>query len=197
MKRISKEENREDKRLMLERFKTIYMGGTGEIVEKKSRFIATVRLTETEEEALTFIEAVRKKYWNATHNCYAYVIGERKELVRAYSRAVQEGLARSRIIERQYGTVLEIRTDYNGIGKILYLIGQKGLLTLDSEYTDRVKVRILVPVSETDRVEKELVEATSGRVELARGESFYYADLDGKVLMGEELTPEKEMGPGV
>ena len=69
MKRISKEENREDKRLMLERFKTIYMGGTGEIVEKKSRFIATVRLTETEEEALTFIEAVRKKYWNATHNC--------------------------------------------------------------------------------------------------------------------------------
>ena len=53
---------------MLERFKTIYMGGTGEIVEKKSRFIATVRLTETEEEALTFIEAVRKKYWNATHN---------------------------------------------------------------------------------------------------------------------------------
>ena len=37
MKRISKEENREDKRLMLERFKTIYMGGTGEIVEKKSR----------------------------------------------------------------------------------------------------------------------------------------------------------------
>ena len=244
MKRISKEENREDKRLMLERFKTIYMGGTGEIVEKKSRFIAAVRLTETEEEALTFIEAVRKKYWNATHNCYAYVIGERKELVRAsddrepqgtaghpmldvllgedlynvtvvvtryfggtllgtgglvraYSRAVQEGLARSRIIERQYGMVLEIRTDYNGIGKILYLIGQKGLLTLDSEYTDRVKVRILVPVSETDRVEKELVEATSGRVELARGESFYYADLDGKVLMGEELTPEKEMGPGV
>lgn len=244
MKRISKEENREDKRLMLERFKTIYMGGTGEIVEKKSRFIATVRLTETEEEALAFIEAVRKKYWNATHNCYAYVIGERKELVRAsddgepqgtaghpmldvllgedlynvtvvvtryfggtllgtgglvraYSRAVQEGLARSRIIERQYGTVLEIRTDYNGIGKILYLIGQKGLLTLDSEYTDRVKVRILVPVSETDRVEKELVEATSGRVELARGESFYYADLDGKVLMGEKLTPEKEMGPGV
>ena len=93
MKRISKEENREDKRLMLERFKTIYMGGTGEIVEKKSRFIATVRLTETEEEALTFIEAVRKKYWNATHNCYAYVIGERKELVRASDDGEPQGTA--------------------------------------------------------------------------------------------------------
>ena len=229
---------------MTESSRIVYRGGTGEITEKKSRFIADIRPVSTEEEALAFIEEIRKKYWDARHHCYAYILGERGQqsrcsddgepsqtagrpmldvltgeeltdvcavvtryfggtllgtggLVRAYSRAVQEGLARSRIIERQYGTVLEIRTDYNGIGKILYLIGQKGLLTLDSEYTDRVKVRILVPVSETDRVEKELVEATSGRVELARGESFYYADLDGKVLMGEELTPEKEMGPGV
>lgn len=64
---------------MLEQYNTIYEGGEGEIIEKKSRFIATVRLVKTEEEALSFIEEMRKKYWNATHNCYAYVIGERKE----------------------------------------------------------------------------------------------------------------------
>ena len=41
---------------MLERYKTVYRGKEGEIIEKKSRFIATVRLVETEEEALAFIE---------------------------------------------------------------------------------------------------------------------------------------------
>jgi len=155
---------------MLERYKTIYQGNVGEIIEKKSRFIATVRLVENEEEALAFIEEMRKKYWNATHNCFAYVIGEHREivrcsddgepsgtagkpmldvllgeelyntavvvtryfggtllgtggLVRAYSKAVQEGLAQSRIIEKQYGTILEIGTDYQGLGKIQYIIG--------------------------------------------------------------------------
>ena len=37
---------------MIDQFRTVYRGGTGEIVEKKSRFIATVRLVESEEEAL-------------------------------------------------------------------------------------------------------------------------------------------------
>ena len=38
---------------MIDQFRTVYRGGTGEIVEKKSRFIATVRLVESEEEALS------------------------------------------------------------------------------------------------------------------------------------------------
>ena len=67
---------------MLEEYRTIYQGGEGELIEKKSRFIATVRLVKSEEEALAFIEEMRKKYWNATHNCFAYVIGERKEIMR-------------------------------------------------------------------------------------------------------------------
>ena len=58
----------------------VYEGGQGEIVEKKSRFIATVLPIETEEEALEFIAKMKKKYWDARHNCYAYVIGERQEL---------------------------------------------------------------------------------------------------------------------
>ena len=47
----------------MEEYKIVYRGGEGEIVEKKSRFIATVRLVETEEEALAFIEEMKKKYW--------------------------------------------------------------------------------------------------------------------------------------
>lgn len=222
---------------MLERYKAVYQGKTGEIVEKKSRFIATVRLVETEEEALAFIEEMRKKYWNATHNCFAYVIGEHREtvrcsddgepggtagkpmldvllgegmyntavvvtryfggtllgtggLVRAYSKAVQEGLAQSRIIEKQYGAILEIETDYNGLGKIQYLIGERKIPVLDSEYTDRVQVRIILPEAETERFRGELTEATNGRVKTEIKEKLYYALLDGQVLMGEELRGE-------
>ena len=62
---------------MLPEYRTIYQGGEDEIVEKKSRFIATVIPVENEEEALEFIEKTKKQYWDARHNCFAYVIGER------------------------------------------------------------------------------------------------------------------------
>ena len=47
-----------------------------EIVEKKSRFIANIAMVNSEEEALEFIEKIKKKYYDARHNCYAYIIGE-------------------------------------------------------------------------------------------------------------------------
>jgi uncharacterized YigZ family protein len=67
---------------MKEAFKTVYDGGCGEYVMKKSRFIATVRPVETEEAALGFIEEMKKKYWDATHNCSAYIIGTDQPLMR-------------------------------------------------------------------------------------------------------------------
>ena len=56
-------------------YKIVYEGGTGEVVEKKSRFIASVFSVESEEMAAEFIEKTKKQYWDARHNCYAYVIG--------------------------------------------------------------------------------------------------------------------------
>ena len=53
-------------------------GGEGEIIEKKSRFICTVRPVETEEEAVAFIAEMKKKYWDARHNCSAFVLGDRQ-----------------------------------------------------------------------------------------------------------------------
>lgn len=67
---------------MTESYKILYRGGEGEIVEKKSRFIATTRPVESEAEAIAFIEEMRKKYWDARHNCFAYVIGERGQTAR-------------------------------------------------------------------------------------------------------------------
>lgn len=67
---------------MIESYKVLYRGGEGQIIEKKSRFIATTRPVESEEEAIAFIEEMKKKYWDARHNCSAYVIGPRGQLVR-------------------------------------------------------------------------------------------------------------------
>ena len=78
---------------MLENYKTIYEGGEGELTEKKSRFIATVRLVEKEEDALAFIEEMKKKYWDARHNCYAYSIGEHREFTRCSDDGEPSGTA--------------------------------------------------------------------------------------------------------
>lgn len=67
---------------MTESYKIVYRGGSGEITEKKSRFIADIRPVKTEEEALAFIEETRKKYWDARHHCYAYIIGDRGQTAR-------------------------------------------------------------------------------------------------------------------
>ena len=59
---------------MKDRYTTIQKLAEAEIVEKRSRFIATVKPVKTEEEALAFLNELRQKYWNATHNVYAYII---------------------------------------------------------------------------------------------------------------------------
>lgn len=63
-------------------YKTVYLGGTAEIVEKKSRFIAHSAHVESEEEALAFIEQIKKQYWDARHNCHAFSVGVTNETAR-------------------------------------------------------------------------------------------------------------------
>lgn len=59
----------------MEEYITILGESVAEYTEKRSRFIATARHCETEEEALSFIEEMRSKYWDARHNVYAYSVG--------------------------------------------------------------------------------------------------------------------------
>lgn len=71
----------------------VYKGGQGEITEKKSRFIATVMPVESEDEAVSFINETKKKYWDARHNCSAFVIGKRQELTRCSDDGEPAGTA--------------------------------------------------------------------------------------------------------
>ena len=78
---------------MLEQYKTIGRQAQQEIVEKKSRFIATVRPVKTEEEAKAFIEEMKKKYWDAAHNVFAYQIGQKNEIQRFSDDGEPQGTA--------------------------------------------------------------------------------------------------------
>ena len=73
--------------------KILYEGGQGEIIEKKSRFIANIFPVTTEEEALEKITAMRKKYYDARHNCFAYILGENKDTVRCSDDGEPSGTA--------------------------------------------------------------------------------------------------------
>ena len=84
---------------MKERYKIVYQGGGGEIVEKKSRFIAEIRPVESEEEATAFIAEVKKKYWDARHHCSAFTIGENNEVARCSDDGEPQGTAGQPMLE--------------------------------------------------------------------------------------------------
>lgn len=84
---------------MQKAYKTVRRGGEGEIVEKKSRFIATVRPVEDEEEAAAFIEEMKKKYWDARHNCSAFIVGTRQPVTRSSDDGEPSGTAGKPMLE--------------------------------------------------------------------------------------------------
>lgn len=223
---------------MKKSYKILYQAGEGEIVEKKSRFIATIRPVDSEEEALSFIAEMRKKYWDATHNCTAFVIGENHEqmrcnddgepsqtagrpmldvllgedvhnccavvtryfggtllgtggLVRAYSAAVKEGLRNCQILEKQLARKLTVETDYTGLGKIQYILGEEKISTLDSQYADKVSLTLLVPVDQLDPLMEKLTEGTNGRCVMEPGEQVWYG-LQGKEIVFLSGQPHKK-----
>lgn len=198
-------------------------GGTGEIEEKKSRFIATIRPVATEEEAIAFIEEMKKKYWDARHNCYAYVIGSGGQimrysddgepggtagkpmlevltgsgvrniavvvtryfggtllgtggLVRAYTQAVQEGLRHCGIARKRPGVRMLLETDYNSVGKILYLLGTRKIEPESSVYGADVKLTLVLPQEEYERICTEFTEVTAGKVKMKKLEELMYDD---------------------
>ncbi len=66
----------------MDSFKTVHRVGSGEIIINKSKFIGHACPIESEEDALKFIEKNKKRYYNATHNVYAYVLGENSNIQR-------------------------------------------------------------------------------------------------------------------
>lgn len=211
--------------------KILYEGGEGEIVEKKSRFICTVKKVNSEEEAIEFIEVMKKKYWDARHNCMAYVIGDKNEiarfsddgepqgtagkpmldvlmnkdihnlivvvtryfggillgtggLIRAYQGAVIEGLNHCVILEKYKGLKYTVVTDYNGMGKIQYIVNTDGYFLGETDYSDVVKMTVYVPEEEKNIFEEKITNATSAKAEIIVEDNIEYGiSEDNKIII--------------
>lgn len=85
--------------MIMDSFKTIAQNGEALIIEKKSKFIATVYQVQTVEEADLYMQQLRKKYYDATHNCFAYQIGENDEFQRSSDDGEPQGTAGKPILE--------------------------------------------------------------------------------------------------
>ena len=89
-----------------------------EIVEKKSRFIANIAAVSSEEEAIEFIEKIKKKYYDARHNCYAYIIGDKGDKKKCSDDGEPQrsaGMPMMEVLENQgYFDIVAVVTRYFG-----------------------------------------------------------------------------------
>lgn len=130
------------------REKKIVIGqAEAEIIEKKSRFIAHALEVHSEEEAISAIEEIKKQYWDAKHNCFAYVIGKKSELQRFSDDKEPQGTAGKPILEvllanNVSNTLIVVTRYFGGI-----LLGTGGLVrAYSSAASHALKASCVCPV---------------------------------------------------
>lgn len=114
--------------ILQKEFNTVLKNAAAEIEEKKSRFIASVKPVNDEEEAIEFINGLKAKYWNATHNVYAYLIVGNNTIQRFSDAGEPSGTAGMPVLEvikrKNLQNVVVVITRYFG-GTLL---GAAGLI---------------------------------------------------------------------
>ena len=154
----------------MEEFKTIKENVSGEIEEKRSRFIANIYYIEDEEQAKKYIKEVKKKYHDAKHNCFAYkVVENKKNIERSSDDGEPSGTAGMPILNIINGeglcNILIIVTRYFGG----ILLGTGGLLRAYTESTKKA-------LENANIIEKEIGYEAKITVSYSEYEKFeYYA----------------------
>lgn len=181
---------------------------------KKSEFICTLFPVNTLEDVALHLQETRKKYYDATHNCYAYILGDNGEvvkasddgepsqtagvvildalkkndltnvlaivtryfggiklgaggLVRAYSSSTGDAisLAEKKKIEKCQIFMVEVSyQNYNLIDKYL-----KDYKEVSKDFTDKVKISVIMPVSEIEKLKAKLIEITKNDITITLG----------------------------
>lgn len=107
---------------MIQSYKTIYGDKDAIHIEqievKKSKFITYIKKAETEEEAVLFINQIKKKHNDANHNCSAFVVGTNKELIRSSDDGEPQGTAGKPMLDVLMGSdivnIVAVVTRYFG-----------------------------------------------------------------------------------
>ena len=162
-------------------YNTLEGEAIGEMV-KKSRFIANIFHVESEDEALSILERMRKQYWDARHNCYGYIIGKNKELVRFSDDGEPGGTAGKPILEvikgRDLTDILVVVTRYFGG----VLLGTGGLVRAYTDATiEGLSNADLVTVTYMQKLSVEVDYNTIGKLK-------YILSTDGIMICDETYT---------
>ncbi len=143
---------------MLSHYYTVKGQGDHEIVIQKSRFISHIARATTEAEAQSFILEIKKKHWDATHNCSAYIIGEHNQIQKANDDGEPSGTAGVPILEvlkkRDLKDTVVVITRYFGGIKL----GAGGLIRAYGKATSE-------GINATGMVERKLVQIMHTNVE--------------------------------
>jgi uncharacterized YigZ family protein len=143
---------------MLPRYLTVKEYGEHEINIQKSRFIAQIKRAESESDAQEFIKAIKKKNWNASHNCSAYLIGEHNQIQKANDDGEPSGTAGVPILEvlkkRDLKNTVVVITRYFGGIKL----GAGGLIRAYGKATSE-------GLNEVGIVERKLVQIINVKIE--------------------------------
>lgn len=120
-------------RLVMEKFKTIKENVTQDIEEKRSKFIANAYYVENVDEAEKIIKMVKKQYYDANHNCYAYIVKANQVVKRFSDDGEPNGTAGSPILNvleknKLYNVLIIVTRYFGGI-----LLGTGGLIRAYTE----------------------------------------------------------------
>lgn len=188
---------------------TIEGSASYEQIIKRSRFICYLFPVTTSEEAIAFLKETRKKHYDATHNCYAYIIDDTQitarnsddgepagtagvviydilkkhemvnvlavvtryfggtklgagGLIRAYGGTTARALESAQKVKIEQCTQLVLEVDYS-----YYSLIEKKLedfLQIDKQFTNKVIIKLRIPVKERVKIIANLTELTGGNI---------------------------------
>lgn len=199
---------------------TVQKEAEASYIIQRSRFITYIRPVETEEEATEFISRIRKKHYDATHNCSAYTIGLNDDiqkadddgepsgtagrpmlevlknrglkntavvvtryfggiklgaggLVRAYGKAVTEGIEASGIYRMMLYGRWNVELSYELLGVVENQLRTGGYHIEDKSFTDVVVLTVCAPKTEGQSLTDALIDWSGGRaIVRAAGEQY-------------------------
>lgn len=211
------------------RYLTVEKKAKDEFYEKKSLFIGYVKRVTTEDEAKEFVSEINNKHKDATHNCYAYIVGKnmgiqrysdngepqgtagipilevikKNEITdcaivvtryfggvllgtgglnRAYTKGAAIAIKASGIVEKVQGIEIDIKLDYDLLGKVQYLCGQNDWYIENIDYSDIVIMQMRSEVSKKDEIIAKIVENTNGKAIIKESDEDIYFKKENRLF---------------
>ncbi len=185
-----------------------------EIKIKGSRFIGQIYLCDDSNKAREILDGIRKKYFDATHNCYAWKVGIGREvqfkysddgepngtagrpiydqlegagltdviiivtryfggtklgtggLTHAYSDCAAEVIKKAGTVEKFITGHFDVNLDFSDYGPVERAVLSAGAVILQSEFSDRVDLKLEIRKSQLEFLKEKLVDITSGRIKI-------------------------------